>query len=133
MARVPDDTNITAWQPGTDAVWFKIDELGKTDDGLWAATDVLSAQDSVWTFTIPAKLKAGQYIIRHEIIALHAAYEYPGAQVYPSCIQVEVTGDGTALPTEFVSFPGAYDADTSGIVYDAYTSTGDYPIPGPDV
>ncbi|KAK0219120.1 glycoside hydrolase [Armillaria fumosa] len=50
-----------------NAVWFKVDELGKTDDGLWAATDVLSAQDSVWTFTIPAKLKAGQYIIRHEM------------------------------------------------------------------
>ncbi|KAK0451202.1 glycoside hydrolase family 61 protein F [Desarmillaria tabescens] len=133
MARAPDDTDITAWEPGTDAVWFKVDELGKTDDGLWAATDVLSAQDSVWTFTIPASLKPGQYIIRHEIIALHAAYEYPGAQVYPSCIQVEVTGDGTAFPTEFVSFPGAYDADTPGIVYDAYTSTGDYPIPGPDL
>jgi hypothetical protein len=52
-----------------------------------------------------------------------AAYEYPGAQFYPSCIQVQVTGSGTAFPTSFVSFPGAYTADTPGIVYDIYTST----------
>ena len=47
---------------------------------------------------------------------------YSGAQVYPSCIQLEVTGSGTAFPTAFVSFPGAYTADTPGIVYDVYTS-----------
>ena len=45
-------------------------------------------------------------------ISLHAAYEYPGAQFYPSCIQVEVTGSGTAFPTDFVAFPGAYTPDT---------------------
>ncbi|KAL1709734.1 glycoside hydrolase family 61 protein, partial [Schizophyllum commune] len=131
MARAPSD--ITAWEPGTDAVWFKVDELGKTSDGKWAATDILSENNSIYTFTIPASLKAGQYIIRHEIIALHSAWEYPGAQIYPSCIQVEVTGSGSALPTSFVSFPGAYTADTPGIVFDAYDDSLDYPIPGPAV
>lgn len=61
-----EDSNAPA-ERNHSAVWFKVDELWKTDDGSWAATDVLSAQDSVWTFTIPAKLKAGQYIIRHEM------------------------------------------------------------------
>ncbi|TFK37297.1 glycoside hydrolase family 61 protein [Crucibulum laeve] len=131
MARAPSD--ITKWNPGTSAVWFKVAESGKTSDGKWAATDLLTASKSIYAFTIPAKLKAGQYLIRHEIIALHAAYTYPGAQVYPSCIQVQVTGSGTALPTSFVSFPGAYTATTPGIVYDAYQSTGSYPIPGPAV
>ncbi|KAF9461352.1 glycoside hydrolase family 61 protein F [Collybia nuda] len=131
MARAPSD--ITKWNPGTSAVWFKVHELGKTSDGKWAATDLLTASKSIYTFTIPSKLKAGQYLIRHEIIALHAAYTYPGAQVYPSCIQVQVTGSGTSLPTSFVSFPGAYTASTPGIVYDAYTNTGAYPIPGPAV
>ncbi|KAF9447377.1 lytic polysaccharide monooxygenase [Macrolepiota fuliginosa MF-IS2] len=131
MARAPSD--ITAWSPGTDAVWFKVHEIGKDANGLWAATDILTANDSIYTFTVPANLKAGQYLIRHEIIALHAAYTYPGAQVYPSCIQIEVTGSGTALPTSFVSFPGAYTATTPGIVFDAYQNTGAYPIPGPSV
>ncbi|KAF5327823.1 hypothetical protein D9619_005079 [Psilocybe cf. subviscida] len=150
MARAPSD--ITKWNPGTSVVWFKVAQSGKTSDGKWAATDLLTASKSIYTFTIPPKLKAGQYIIRHEIIALHAAYTYPGAQVYPGCIQVQVTGSGAALPTSFVSFPGAYTASTPGIVYDAYTSefslqppttfidyeaqsadTGAYPIPGPSV
>ncbi|KAF9556946.1 glycoside hydrolase family 61 protein [Agrocybe pediades] len=120
MARAPSD--ITKWSPGNAAVWFKVAESGKTSDGKWAATDLLTASNSIYTFTIPPKLKAGQYIVRHEIIALHAAYTYPGAQFYPSCIQIQVTGSGTALPTSFVSFPGAYTPTTPGIVYDAYTS-----------
>ncbi|KAK0184835.1 glycoside hydrolase family 61 protein F [Armillaria mellea] len=134
MARVPDNINITAWSPGTSAVWFKVAESGKTSAGLWAATDLLTASNSVYTFTIPSSLKAGQYIIRHEIIALHGAFSYPGAQFYPSCIQVQVTGSGNAYPTSFVSFPGAYTASTPGIVFDIYTDTSlAYPIPGPAV
>ncbi|KAF8064361.1 glycoside hydrolase family 61 protein [Lyophyllum atratum] len=148
MARAPSD--ITKWNPGTSAVWFKVAESGLSN-GKWAATDLLTVSNSIYTFTIPPKLKAGQYIIRHEIIALHSAYAYPGAQVYPSCIQVQVTGSGTALPTSFVSFPGAYTASTPGIVFDAYKgatvrfcpwscfsythrgSLQTYPIPGPAV
>ncbi|KAJ7895516.1 glycoside hydrolase family 61 protein [Mycena olivaceomarginata] len=138
MALAP--TNITGWQPGKAAVWFKVAQSGKNAAGLWAATDLLTASNSVYSFTIPQKLKPGQYIIRHEIIALHSAYTYPGAQVYPSCIQVQVTGSGTAVPpaSSLVAFPGAYTATTPGIVYNAYTDTGRfifqaYPIPGPAV
>ncbi|KZP29470.1 lytic polysaccharide monooxygenase [Athelia psychrophila] len=131
MALAPSD--ITEWIPGTAAVWFKVAESGKTAAGLWASTDILSADDSIYTFTIPAKLKPGQYIVRHEIIALQSAYIYPGAQFYPSCIQLKVTGSGTAFPTSFVSFPGAYTATTPGIAYDVYLNTSAYPIPGPVV
>jgi hypothetical protein len=43
------------------------------------------------------------------------ADKFPGVQFYPVCVQVEVTGDGTAFPTSFVSFPGAYTPDTPGM------------------
>ena len=93
-----------------DAWWKQVDEQGKTDDGRWAVTDILSENNSIYTFTIPENMQEGQYIIRHEMcvilspglkcrasfvnsftssIALH------GAQLYSSCIQVKVTGDGT--------------------------------------
>ncbi|KZV70368.1 lytic polysaccharide monooxygenase [Peniophora sp. CONT] len=135
LARAPDGTDITAWTPGDDAVWFKIDEAGYTSsDGKWAATDVLINQNSTWPITIPANLKAGQYIMRHEIIALHQAGSYPGAEFYPGCYQLEVTGSGTALPTEgLVSFPGAYTSSDAGIVFNIYTDFDSYPIPGPAV
>ncbi|CAA7259330.1 unnamed protein product [Cyclocybe aegerita] len=132
MARAPSD--VTKWNPGSDPVWFKVDESGKTADRKWAATDLLTSSNSVYTLRIPPKLKPGQYIIRHEIIALHGAFEYPGAQIYPSCIQVEVIGTGTAFPTAFVSFPGAYTKNTPGILFDVYTDQSlPYPIPGPPV
>ena len=70
MAEAPSD--ITQWQPGTSPVFFKVAESGKTSDGKWASTDILSADDSIYTFTVPASLKPGQYLVRHEIIALHA-------------------------------------------------------------
>ncbi|CAE6463629.1 unnamed protein product [Rhizoctonia solani] len=131
MARAPSD--ITQWSPEKNAVWFKVAEQGY-ENGKWAATDILTGENnSIARFTIPASLKAGQYLIRHEIIALHAAYAYPGAQFYPSCIQVEVTGSGTETgPSELVAFPGAYTKTTPGIVFDAYKGAA-YPIPGPAV
>lgn len=134
MARAPSD--ITKWNPGNSAVWFKVHEEGKDSAGNWAAWEKLIIQNKgVYTFTIPKNLRPGQYLIRHEIVALHSAYGYPGVQVYPSCIQVEVTGSGNAFPTSFVSFPGAYTPTTPGIVYDIYSTSSShpYPIPGPAV
>ncbi|KAF8906342.1 glycosyl hydrolase family 61-domain-containing protein [Mucidula mucida] len=133
MAEAP--TDITAYEPGTDAVWFKIDEAGY-EDGKWAATDILTGeQNSIWTVTIPAGLKAGQYLVRHELIALHSAGTYPGAQFYPSCTQIEVTGSGTASPDSsfLVSFPGAYAGSDPGITFNLYTTFDSYTIPGPAV
>ncbi|THH05219.1 hypothetical protein EW145_g4961 [Phellinidium pouzarii] len=126
MAAAPEGTNVTAWMPGIEAVWFKVAEAGKTAAGLWASTDILTENDSIYTFTVPTSLKPGQYIIRHEIIALQSAYVYPGAQFYPSCIQLEITGSGSAFPTSFVSFPGAYTPDTPGIAFDVYTNTSSF-------
>jgi hypothetical protein len=41
---------------------------------------------------IPKELENGQYILRHEIIALHLAINKDQAEFYTSCIQLEVTG-----------------------------------------
>jgi len=74
-----------------------------------------------YTYTIPACLKKGYYLVRHEIIALHASWTYPGAQFYPGCHQLNVTGGGSVVPsTNLVSFPGAYKPTDPGITYDAY-------------
>lgn len=82
------------------------------------------------TYTIPECIEPGYYLVRHEIIALHAAYSYPGAQFYPGCHQLEITGSGSTAPSGLVSFPGAYAGTDAGITYDAYKAT-EYTIPGP--
>lgn len=73
-----------------------------------------------YEYTIPECLEPGFYLVRHETLALHAAYAYPGVQFYPSCHQLEVSGSGTASPSDLVSFPGAYAADDPGVVFNAY-------------
>lgn len=70
-----------------------------------------------YTTSVPANLKSGQYLVRHEIIALHLADTKGGAEFYPSCTQVNVKGSGTGTPSasELVSFPGAYKDTDAGI------------------
>ncbi|KAF8909184.1 hypothetical protein CPB85DRAFT_754777 [Mucidula mucida] len=59
-------------------------------------------------------------------------FDYPGVQIYPSCIQVEVTGSGTAFPISFVSFPGAYTPDTPES-FSIYTPTPAFLTPSLDL
>jgi hypothetical protein len=75
---------------------------------------------AAYTYTIPSCLKNGYYLVRHEIIALHSAWQYPGAQFYPGCHQLEVSGGGSTVPSSLVAFPGAYKGSDAGITYDAY-------------
>jgi len=89
--------------------WFKIDQT--TYDGTqWAAERITAGED--YTFTIPSDLALGAYLLRHEIIALHFAWDPStgdGFENYPYCIQTILTGDGTAVPSETVTFPEVYD------------------------
>ncbi|KAG6818843.1 hypothetical protein H0H93_001105, partial [Arthromyces matolae] len=91
----------------TGLKWFKIWEDGLVaSDQTWGVDRMIANKGKV-TFTIPSCIPAGQYLLRHEIIALHGASTYPGAQFYMECAQLQITGGGSASPST-VSFPGAY-------------------------
>ena len=112
------------------AVWFKVQENGRQGtSNVWGSTPLQKAGGSA-TYTIPKCIAAGYYLVRHEILALHAAYQYPGAQFYPGCHQLKVTGGGSTKPTGLVGFPGAYKGTDAGITYDAYKAA-TYIVPGP--
>lgn len=72
---------------GSGSGWFKIDEKGLIAPPLsgtqWGNDIVLKTLK--WTSTIPSKLAAGNYLIRHEVLALHQAYS---PQFYPECAQI---------------------------------------------
>ncbi|ORX96850.1 glycoside hydrolase [Clohesyomyces aquaticus] len=132
MARCPD-AGCTSYMPGTSTVWFKVAETGRSGtSNTWGATPLMKNDNAGATYTIPSCLKPGYYLVRHEIIALHASYSYPGAQFYPGCHQLKVTGSGSTTPSSLVAFPGAYKATDPGVTYDAYKAT-TYTIPGPKV
>ena len=115
----------------TTLSFFKIDEAGLNADGTWASDDLI-ANNGTYTSTIPSDIAPGNYIIRHELLALHSAGTSGGAQFYPMCANVEVTGSGTANPAG-VKFPGAYAASDEGILVNIYNNPTSYVIPGPAV
>ncbi|PVG02834.1 glycoside hydrolase [Serendipita vermifera] len=78
---------------------------------------LLVANNFTWPVTIPSKLAAGDYLLRHEQIALHGATSVGGAQFYPVCIQLTVTGGGSVQPSGNLAFPGAYSANDPGILF----------------
>jgi hypothetical protein len=91
----------------TNAEWFKLDAAGLYPNGTWASTELIKNGLSAST-VIPAELESGEYLIRHEIIALHSAGQ---PQFYPACAQVKVTGGGNRQPAaaDLVKIPGVYD------------------------
>jgi len=81
--------------------------------------------------TLPTQVAPGDYLVRHEIIALHLAVTLGGAEFYPSCTQIRVGGSQTGTPNQTVSFPGAYNDNDPGI-HDTsvYSSGAPYTFPG---
>jgi hypothetical protein len=90
------------------------------------------ANNFSWTTTIPSSLASGKYVLRHEIIALHSAQQENGAQNYPQCINLQVTGSGSATPSGEAATK-FYSPTDPGIEFNLYTSFSSYPIPGPSV
>jgi len=119
----------------TTLQFFKIDELGLIDptvlDGEWAS-DVMIANNNSWSVTIPPSIATGNYVIRHETIALHAASSVGGAQIYPFCLNLAITSSGTDNPAG-ESAELFYGETDPGLVYDIYASPPlpSYTIPGP--
>jgi len=109
--------------------WFKIFQDGMTGD-TWGV-DRLIANKGKYTVRIPSNIQSGDYLLRSEVIALHASGTYPGAQFYMGCAQIRVTGGGNASPAT-VSFPGAYRGSDPGITINIYyPKPASYQVPGP--
>ncbi|EMC96205.1 glycoside hydrolase family 61 protein [Baudoinia panamericana UAMH 10762] len=119
----------------TTLEFFKIDQVGLIDDttepGTWGS-DQLLANNNSWTVTIPPSIAPGNYVLRHEIIALHSAGTADGAQNYPQCVNLEITGSGTDTPAGTLG-QKLYGANDSGILINIYQSLSTYEIPGPSL
>ena len=116
----------------TQLKFFKVAEDGLDtpgNPGSWA-TDKLLANGLKYTFTVPSSIAAGNYVARHEIIALHSAGSENGAQNYPQCINLQVTGGGSDNPAG-VAGTALYKSTDPGIVVNIYQQNTQYAVPGP--
>ncbi|PNS20433.1 hypothetical protein CAC42_5883 [Sphaceloma murrayae] len=136
MARCPgncSEANLA------DLRWFKISEEAllpnpnRGSDDLYWTTLKLDADGGRREMTLPNNLQAGNYILRPEILALVFADKRGGAQFYPTCINLEVTGDGDANPAG-VAATELYSPDEPGVLVNVYypKPTG-YKAPGPAI
>ncbi|KAK1459622.1 glycosyl hydrolase family 61 [Colletotrichum melonis] len=111
-----------------DLKFFKIAEKGLTGSS-WAADELIS-NGLKWDIAIPSDIAPGNYVLRHEIIALHSAGQANGAQFYPQCINLKITGSGSANPSGTAG-TSLYTANDKGVLFDIYSGATSYPIPGP--
>ncbi|KAL2819084.1 glycosyl hydrolase family 61-domain-containing protein [Aspergillus cavernicola] len=117
----------------TSLEFFKISGPGLIDGssppGIWA-DDQLIANGNGWLVQIPASIAPGNYVLRHEIIALHGAGSENGAQLYPQCFNLVITGSGNVSPSG-VAGPDLYTPTDPGILINIYQVLTSYIVPGP--
>lgn len=117
----------------TELEFFKIAGVGLVSDdtvpGTWGSDQLISNNNS-WVIQIPSELESGNYVWRHEIIALHGAEESDGAQNYPQCFNLAVTGTGTLAPTGTLG-EALYSESDAGILVNIYETLTTYDVPGP--
>ncbi|KAI8825743.1 glycosyl hydrolase family 61-domain-containing protein [Fimicolochytrium jonesii] len=123
---------------GEDKKWFKIEEKGLISgtlgNGQWALGEIQNTR--TWSTAIPEGLAPGNYLIRHELLALHATNQ---PQFYPECAQLKVGGTGTANPdaSYFTSIPGFAQPNDPNVMVNLYSNEAqtitEYKIIGPPV
>jgi len=115
--------------------FFKIAEVGLVNGasppGTWAS-DTLIKNGFSWNVKVPSSLAPGSYVLRHEIIGLHSAGNPNGAQNYPQCINLVVTGSGSTVPSG-VPATSFYKSNDPGILISIYSTLSSYKVPGPSL
>ncbi|KAH9907021.1 lytic polysaccharide monooxygenase [Xylariomycetidae sp. FL2044] len=83
-------------------------------------------------FTLPASTPPGEYLLRSEGLALHAAHKVACAQFYVACAQIKVTGTGSGDMGPTSKIPGVYRGDEPGVLIPVFWSyMTNYTAPGP--
>lgn len=111
--------------------WAKAPGSTQGDNDFWGTKD-LNYNCGKLDFKIPSDIAPGDYLLRAEAIALHAASSSGGAQHYVTCYQLTVTGSGTVVP-KGVKFPEAYSKTGPGLGFSIHAPLTSYPMPGPDL
>ena len=132
LAKVSDAGKVDP----TTAGWFKFhitgwakNPSGRSGDDDWWGTRDLNTCCGRMDMKIPADLAPGDYLLRAEALALHAAGPQSIGQYYMSCYQLTITGDGTATPAT-VKIPGAYTDSEAGARTNIHQALSSYLPPG---
>ena len=117
--------------------WFKIMALDYDNSTQKWCTEKLEESNGHLAASIPKDLAPGYYLLRPELLALHAADKSPpDPQFYIGCAQIFLSSGGTSRPKNTVSIPGYVDINTTpGMTYNVWKQPLQLPYPqfGPSV
>jgi hypothetical protein len=85
-----------------------------------------------FNFQLPVETPAGEYLLRAEGLALHAAHKPDKAQFYVACAQISVVSSGHGILGPSIRFPGGYQWNSTGVLLPEFWSKiTNYTAPGP--
>lgn len=134
MAKVPEGKTAQTVDPST-LTYFKVQQDGQKSKGStkWLVEDQMKL-GTIYTVNVPKAIEDGEYIMRHELIALHLADKKGGAEFYSSCFNLKVSGGTGTNPEATAKFPGTYSANDKGIFTPNVFNKGFiYSFPGPPI
>ncbi|KAI0854746.1 glycosyl hydrolase family 61-domain-containing protein [Xylaria cubensis] len=130
-ARIYSLTTTPTWPNGTGTVGknsFAEAQPGAVD---WATHKLTS-----FLFPLPAETPSGEYLLRAEGMAVHAAHKPGGAQFYVSCAQIRVVGNDLLPQVDsssrkgfsdelgpLVKIPGVYRGNEPGVLLPQFWSS----------
>ncbi len=110
--------------------WFKIwDEGFDEAAGKWCINKMIENNGHL-SVKMPFDIEAGYYLVRPELLALHAAQESPpDPQFYVGCAQIYLESTGSANPAT-ISIPENYvDISMPGLTFNIYSKPLALPYP----
>ncbi|OJJ64697.1 hypothetical protein ASPSYDRAFT_124602, partial [Aspergillus sydowii CBS 593.65] len=117
--------------------WFKIYENTYDEGAGGWCTEKLIANNGFLSVDVPHGLQGGDYLVRTELLALHAAQDDPpDPQFYVGCAQVFLEGsENGAVPEGITIDKDTYDLGIKGLTYNLYSEQLELPYPsfGPAV
>lgn len=116
--------------------WFKIWE-STYDEGAkkWGTQKMIDNNGHI-SVNIPKGIEGGYYLVRSEILSLHAAHDKPpNPQFFVGCAQIYHASSGTAKPPTVAIGEGSYNLNMPGVTYNIYATplALPYPMHGPPV
>ncbi|CCU74678.1 CELP0027 Effector like protein [Blumeria hordei DH14] len=116
--------------------WFKVWEQGYDSSSKKWCSDNIIDNNGIMNVQLPSDLAGGEYLVRSELLALHEADKSPpNPQFYVGCAQIYLDSQANAAPPPdtTVSIPGHVKISDPSVLFNIYTPSWPYTMPGPRV
>lgn len=106
--------------------WIKIYSLTYSMNASEGSSDGLlkwaTHRARTFNFKLPSETPPGEYLLRAEGLALHAAHKPEKAQFYVACAQLNIVSTQAGVLQPSIKFPGGYKWNSTGVLIPGFWS-----------